>query len=47
MTFAPNSQRGVGTELTFSETSDGMDVYTFGSASLLFTDGVNYDVVVT
>jgi hypothetical protein len=38
---------GTNYPLTFSETSDGIDTYTFGSASSLFADGVDYDVVVT
>ena len=38
---------GTNYPLTFSETNDGIDTYTFGSASSLFADGVDYDVVVT
>ena len=38
---------GTNYPLTFSETSDGIDVYTFGPSSSLFTDGVDYDIVVT
>ena len=38
---------GTNYPLTFSETSDGIDKYTFGPSSSLFTDGVDYDVVVT
>ena len=38
---------GTNFPLTFSQTNDGLDFYKFGPSSSLFTDGVDYDVVVT